>query len=366
MPRPRKGPRLYLRRYAKSASVWVILDGSREVSTRCGPEDLAGAERALESYIAGKYAPPDGPAQPDRILIADAVHAYVKEHAPRTRSLEFILHTSRPLLDWWGEGPLSAIKGESCRRYIEWRVGQGVSEATARHDLKTLSAAVRYFHREHGPLSSVPVVTLPEKAPPRDRWLTRAEVARLLRAARSSSFTRHVARFVLIAVYTGTRSRAVLDLQWLPSADGGYFDLDGGVLYRRGQGKRQSRKRQPPARIDARLLPHLRRWRKADLAEGITYVVHYRGGGVGKLRRSWEHVRTLAELGPDVVPHTCRHTAATWQMQAGTDHFEAAGYLGMSVETLLKVYGHHHPNFQSSAAQANLKRRQRGTSRRGE
>lgn len=359
MPRPRKGPRLYLRRYRHSADVWVILDGAREISTNCSKDDLAGAERALESYLAGKYAPPDGPARPDNILIADAVNAYLKEHAPTTRSLEFIVHTSRPLLDWWGQETLAAIKGESCRRYIAWRMGQGVSEATARHDLKTLSAAIRYFHREHGPLSSVPAVTLPPKAPPRDRWLTRSEVARLIWASRSSPYLRHVARFILIAVYSGTRSRAVLDLQWLPSTDGGYFDLDGEVLHRRGQGKRESRKRQPPARIHHRLLAHLRRWRKRDLAQGITYVVHYRSSGVGKLRRSWESVRERAGLGEEVVPHTCRHTAATWQMQAGTDHFEAAGYLGMSVETLLKVYGHHHPSFQSAAARANLKRGQR-------
>lgn len=360
MPRPRKGPRLYLRRYRKSAAVWVILDGAREVSTNCRAHDLEGAERALESFIAGKYAPPDGPARPDNILIADAVNAYLKEHAPTTRSLEFIVHTSKPLLDWWGEQTLAAVKGESCRSYIKWRVGQGVAEATARHDLKTLSAAIRYFHREHGPLTSVPAVTLPPKAPPRDRWLTRSEVAQLLKAARSSPFTRHVARFILIAIYTGTRSRAILDLQWVPSTDGGYFDLDGEVLYRRAQGKRETRKRQPPARIHTRLLPHLRRWRRSDLASGITYVVHYRGVGVGKLRRSWDNVRTLAKLDDGVVPHTCRHTAATWQMQAGTDHFEAAGYLGMSVETLLKIYGHHHPNFQAAAAQANLRRRKSG------
>ena len=357
MPRPRKGPRLYLRRYRNSADVWVVLDGAREVSTHCGPDDLAGAERALESYLAGKYAPPDGPATPERVLIVDAVNAYLKEHAPTTRSAEFILHTSRPLLDWWGDQPLSAVKGESCRKYLAWRIGQGVSEATARHDLKTLSAAIRYFHREHGPLSSVPAVTLPSKAPPRDRWLTRGEVARLLRAARSNRRTRHVARFILIAIYTGTRSRAVLDLQWLPTMDGGYFDLDGEVLYRQPQGKRQSRKRQPPARIHERLLPHLQRWRKIDAEKGITYVVHYNGTGVAKLRRSWDRVRERAGLGDEVVPHTCRHTAATWQMQAGTDHFEAAGYLGMSVETLLKVYGHHHPKFQSGAAQARLRRR---------
>jgi hypothetical protein len=30
-------------------------------------------------------------------------------------------------------------------------------------------------------------------------------------------------------------------------------------------------------------------------------------------------------------------------MQAGVDMWEAAGVLGMSVEMLVRVYGHHHP-----------------------
>jgi len=36
-------------------------------------------------------------------------------------------------------------------------------------------------------------------------------------------------------------------------------------------------------------------------------------------------------------------------MQNGTEPWQAAGHLGMSVETLLKVYGHHHPDFLSDA-----------------
>jgi hypothetical protein len=33
-------------------------------------------------------------------------------------------------------------------------------------------------------------------------------------------------------------------------------------------------------------------------------------------------------------------------MQAGTDPWEAAGFLGMTVETLMSRYGHHHPDYQ--------------------
>src|SRR5215469_18452834 len=45
-----------------------------------------------------------------------------------------------------------------------------------------------------------------------------------------------------------------------------------------------------------------------------------------------------------------RHTAATWLMRAGVDKWEAAGFLGMSVEMLDRVYGHHHPDHLRAAA----------------
>jgi hypothetical protein len=38
-------------------------------------------------------------------------------------------------------------------------------------------------------------------------------------------------------------------------------------------------------------------------------------------------------------------------MKEGVKPYEAAGHLGMSVETLMRVYGHHHPDFQKSAAE---------------
>jgi hypothetical protein len=39
-----------------------------------------------------------------------------------------------------------------------------------------------------------------------------------------------------------------------------------------------------------------------------------------------------------------RHTTATWGMQNGADHGALADYLGMTVEMLRRVYGHHDPN----------------------
>jgi hypothetical protein len=38
--------------------------------------------------------------------------------------------------------------------------------------------------------------------------------------------------------------------------------------------------------------------------------------------------------------------------EQGTDMWEAAGWLGMTVEQLEESCGHHHPDFQNEAAQA--------------
>jgi integrase len=72
----------------------------------------------------------------------------------------------------------------------------------------------------------------------------------------------------------------------------------------------------------------------------------------GKIRSAWEGILEDAGLGDDVVRHSLRHTAATWLMQAGVDLWEAAGWLGMTVEQLEANYGHHHPDFQEEAAKA--------------
>ncbi|WP_088347067.1 MULTISPECIES: site-specific integrase [Rhodomicrobium] len=352
MPRKRKPPRLYLRERAGRESQWVILDGAREVGTGRVAGDLAGAEKALERHIAGKYTPPVT-SQVRDLLVTEVLTYYAKERMPKTARPDAIRVSLAPLIGFWAGKTISEIKGQTCRDYVGWRQKWSeVAESTARHDLVNLRAALGFYHAEHT-LDAMPVVTLPDKSPPRERWLDRGEIARLLWAAWREPRFRHVARFVLIGFYTGTRSTAVLQLRWMPSTEGGWFDLEAGRLYRKGLAKKATKKRQTPAKIHSRLLPHLYRWREADAARGLTHVITYNGKPVEKLRRSWAAVRKRAGLDDDeVVQHTLRHSAATWLMQAGVSIFEAAGYLGMSPETLERVYGHQHSDFQGAAASA--------------
>jgi len=63
----------------------------------------------------------------------------------------------------------------------------------------------------------------------------------------------------------------------------------------------------------------------------------------------------------NVTPHCLRHSAATWQMLAGTDIWQASRYLGMTVRTLEVTYAHHHPDFLEQATTAWTKHRRRAS-----
>jgi integrase len=262
--------------------------------------------------------------------------AYASEYLPHTKAAKNAAYNISNLSAWWGDKKLSDVTAKNCRAYAKDKTA-----AAARRDLETLRAAIGYWHTEYGPLPSVPAVVLPPKSEPRGRWLTRNEVARLLWAARH---TPHLARFILLGVYTGTRSGSLLSLQW------SWIDLARGVMQRRAPGTAETKKRTPPVKLGRRILTHLRRWKKLD-GGAISFVVHYDGKRINKMRRSWRTAVGNAGLGVDVTPHVLRHTRATWLMQAGVDRWEIAGHLGMTIEMIERTYGHHHPDFQKRAAE---------------
>jgi integrase len=196
----------------------------------------------------------------------------------------------------------------------------------------------------------VPQFTLPPNGQSRTRWLTQSEAARLLWAAHGSDYHKHLIRFILIGLYTGTRHRAILSLQWMPNTIGGWIDLERGVMHRRGTAERESNKKRPPVRIPSRLLFHMSRWHRAD--NGLRHIIRFEGKAIKRIEKAFRGVRAAAGLSDDVTPHVLRHTFCTWLAQAGVPVWEAAGMAGMTVQTFEAVYGHHSPDFQKRAAEA--------------
>lgn len=363
MPRQSKGPRLWLQPSrdrddgTTERSVWIIRDGTAKRSTGAGARELGKAEAALADYILSKNKVSRvSNRDPSQIQVADVITIYSDDIARhRVRPQETAARLGR-LLGHFGGMPLSQINRQSCADYVLVRGHQ----AAARRELEDLRAAINH-HWKAGLCNSVIPVVLPDRGIARERWLTRLEVARLVWAAwryrEKQNFhstdrhtRRHIARFILVAVYTGTRAGAICGAALQPTAGRGWIDLENGVFYRRAAGVRETKKRQTPVRLPPRLLAHVRRWKRCKVS--LRAVVEWNGRPVKRINKAFRGVRTDAGFGPDVTPHTFRHTCATWLAQAGVPMWEAAGFLGMSVQTFEAVYGHHHPDHQRGAVNA--------------
>jgi hypothetical protein len=185
MPRRSKGPRLWLQPARKSVggrtlerAVWVIRDGGIKRSTGAGQSEIAKAERALAAYLSQKITPRVRDANPAHVEIASVVTIYVEDVAAKhARPRETAARLSR-ILDHFGTKKLSYLNKKTCEEYV----GARGHKAAARRELEDLRAAVRH-HWEAGLCTALTPVVLPEKGEARERWLTRAEAARLIRAA---------------------------------------------------------------------------------------------------------------------------------------------------------------------------------------
>ncbi|MGU3492907.1 tyrosine-type recombinase/integrase [Xanthobacteraceae bacterium A53D] len=323
----------------------------------------------------------------EQVLLADVLSIYVDDRREKQANQRVFDASVERLNDWWGEKTLSDVNGESCRAFVEHRRSEyqrrhreaaatqqvkKPAKATggtggARRDLETLRAAITH-HQKEGLHRGIVRVSLPQAGQPKDRWLTREEAAKLLwvcwrtkemqtihRGARKGQPTatkryplRHLARFILIGLYTGTRAAAIAAASPVRGEGHSYVDLERGIFYRLKEGQRASNKRQPPVPLPSHLLAHMRRWVASGVAK--QHFVEWNGKPVKSVKVAFDSAVAKAGLEPGITPHTLRHTAATWLMQNGAAIWEAAGYLGMSPELVEKTYGHHHPDYLRTAA----------------
>ncbi len=246
MPRQSKGPRLY-RRPARPEvgrkAVWIIRDSGRDYATGCiaeptdkGPPEAA--QKALADHIAAKYRPVRKTRDIKSIDVADVLTIYLDDKGDQQADRKKFEGRLLRLNSFWGGRMLSDISTATCKEYAVSRGAKWVRTADgqevilhaggARRDLEDLQAAIGH-HAAENLHRKIVNVWLPPKGAPRTRWLTRSEAAALIWACWRYRETqtchrgplkgkkiqtdkrplRHLARFILIGLYTGTRAGAM-------------------------------------------------------------------------------------------------------------------------------------------------------------
>jgi len=314
---------------------WTEHGRSRERSTSTADREQAEIIFAEWLHRRGRRA---GPSDPASILVTDVLNEYAEQRGPKTAAPARIAYAVDALIDFFEGNSLADVTPQTCGRYVERR---GRSIGTVRRELGVLRAATNYAFK-NGRITRPVAVELPARPEPRDRWLTRIEVARLIKFARTAQARLYLPLFILIALYTGRRKEAILSLRW-PQ-----IDLAAEKINFELAGRGRTKKRRGIIPIPPRLLPHLKRAKRRGTEMG--YVLHVNGARIGDIKKGFAAACNRVNL-QGVTPHTLRHTCATWLMQKGTDPWQAAGFLSMSMETLQRVYGHHHPDYQREAAE---------------
>jgi integrase len=362
MPRPSKGPRLVLKRYEDREPAFVIRDGQRSLGTGCGERDRREAERKLAAYILGKHDPQKAisKSDPNRIKIADALAVEMMRISasamPDWRKRELIT-VCQNMVNWFGERVVGDLDGDLQQAYA---IKRGFPSAAYR-DLKILAAAVnRHIKNKVGGVQAKFRPVLPPPSQPRERWLTRDEAARLIWAAwrarqKSASgklgqrIGRHLARYILVGIYTGSRNGDICNAALMATIGRGYVDLDSGIFRRKADNKKETSKKQPTVPIPPRLLAHMRRWKRLGLSNHS--VIEWQGRRVSVVKESWSTAVKGAGLETDmkarkVVRHTLRHTAITWYLTPdrrtgrAVDIEIVSQYCGVSVATIRRTYRH--------------------------
>lgn len=262
------------------------------------------------------------------------IESYQAERGPQIASGERIGFAAKPLAKHFAAKTVRDLTRTAVKDYIESR---SVKPATVARELTVLRAALHHAVKM-GRLHSAPPIEVPPPAPPRERWLTRKEATKLLTACHLP----HLRLFILLALNTGARRGAILDLTW------DRVDLKHRRIDFNPAGRIQTAKRRPVVPVSRPLAAALRAAKKAAKTE---FVVEYQGEGLHGIRRAFRDACRAAGL-KDVTPHTLRHTAATWMAQRGVPVQRIAEMLGQSVMRTTERYIKHDPDHLKDAADA--------------
>ena len=227
----------------------------------------------------------------------------------------------------------SDISKDDCRDYAALRRRQGAALGTAKIELEYLRACLNLRYGR----GSNHVWTPPTSAP-RDRYLTREELDLLLQHVS----TPHVRLFIILAIATGARMSAILDLKW------DQVDFKHRTINFNQVGREQTNKRRPEVPLNSRAYEALEQATRAALSD---WVIEWDGQQVKSIKKA---IRMAAKRsGVPCSPHVFRHTAGVWMAQADVPMQKISQFLGhTSTRVTERTYARYSPSFMKDAAAA--------------
>jgi integrase len=326
---------------------WTERGRSYRSSTRT--TDRGEAETARATFILARDEKPE--AKPAEIALSTVLDSYYERHAKGLASGERANHAINHLSEFFKGATVANVNARTLERYIAQCRAEEYAPGTINQHLTRLRAALR-FAVKSGDLATAPHVPSVHEGEPQAAFLTRKQVAALLKAARHK--WPHVALFVRLAIYTGARRSAILQLTW------DRVDLRAGTVDFRLPGATHSRKRRAIAGLPVRLVASLRRIKKRQPGDHVIQYSNSRREDtrhkattrpIASIKRAFGLAVKAAGIKTRVTPHTLKHTAVTWALRVASPWI-VSGQTATSIRTLQRVYGKHMADDLRAAAEA--------------
>ena len=276
-------------------------------------------------------------ARPDEETVASIWTAYRADKQGR-RVAEAMRLEWRQIGPHFGALRPDQISAETCRAYTAARRAAGIANGSIWTELGHLRTALRWAAKA-GRIERAPEVERPQKPPPVDRYLTRAEIAQLLGAPMAP----HIRLAILLMLSTAARPTAALELTW------DRVDFERGQIDLRlaADGPRKGR-------AVVAMNPGLRAALLDARALALTDHVIEHGGRAPLLsiKTGFGAAKMAAGL-PWLTPHQLRHTAAVHMAEAGIAMSVISQFLGhTSTSVTERVYARYSPTYLQGAAAA--------------
>lgn len=322
--------RLNLRR-GRYAVEWtdVATGATRSIST--GTVERTEAEIWRDQWLAGRAQPAPPPeSRMEEILLAyQADRLKAKIASPGTLKYALV-----PIFRHIANLQPHML---ASRAYMNARLTEGVKDNTIRREVAIIRAALAWAVREEW-IGRAPYIATPPAGAPRDRWLTREEIDRLIAAAHFH----HLRLFIVLAYHTAARMGAILDLTW------DRVDLEYRKISYDRPGRSATNKRRAVVPIN---LPAFVELQAARELATIDHVIEWRGKSIRAVKKAFQDACRRAGI-EDCSPHILRHTSATHMVMASVPLAEVARFLGDTEAMVEKVYGKHSPDYLRRAADA--------------
>lgn len=309
-------------------------EDGRRLRRSLGTADRQEGARLLDRFKRD-YAVAQRPA---RITCVYAWDEYRKTLGDRPAGITMGYERKAVCDGYFGEIFADDVTEEDCSAYTAQRRAQGKQDGTIWTELGHLRSALKWAAKK-GMINKAPDITRPERPPPRDKRLTRLQAKKFL----ASCDLPHVRLFVILAMTTGARMRAILDLKW------DRIDFEGGIVQLHNPDRERTNKTRATVPMNKTLRTAL-----VEAQEGATndYVVSWGGGKVGSIKKALKGAGERCGLSW-VTAHVFRHSAASWMAETGTPMAEIAQFLGHSDSRLTeRIYARFSPTFLGKAAAA--------------